>query len=94
MNTGLKFSNARGLKNLIASTGNKRTRLEYHLTAKDGNLHSQTMLLNENSGCVTPEGEIPSLEPVTVDADRCIFVAPLSIAFVSLPDVQFSACNS
>jgi heparanase 1 len=94
MNTVLKFSNARGLNNLIASTRNQRSRLEYHLTAKDGNLHSQTMLLNGKILDVTPEGEIPSLEPVTVDADRRISVAPLSIAFVSLPYVQLPACSS
>lgn len=94
MDTVLKFSNAKELKSLIANRRKKRSRLEYHLTAKDGNLHSQTMLLNGKVLDVTPEGEIPSLEPVTVDADKRISIAPLSIAFVSLPDVQLPACSS
>jgi heparanase 1 len=71
----------------------RNSRLEYHLTAKDGDLHSQTVLLNGNILNITPDGEIPSLSAVTVPANRPILVAPLSIAFVNLPYVQFPACS-
>ncbi|KAL4302663.1 hypothetical protein GQ457_10G003570 [Hibiscus cannabinus] len=41
---------------------NKITREEYHLTAKDGNLQSQTMLLNGNILSVNSLGIIPPIE--------------------------------
>ncbi|GLJ53793.1 hypothetical protein SUGI_1148050 [Cryptomeria japonica] len=41
---GVNFT---GKRDFVNSVG--RSRLEYHLTAKDGNLHSQTMLLNGNA---------------------------------------------
>lgn len=69
------------------------SRLEYHLTAKDGNIQSQTMLLNGNILEITPDGEIPSLPPVKVPTNGSINVDPLSIAFVQLPYVQFTACS-
>ncbi|KAI7745696.1 hypothetical protein M8C21_011902, partial [Ambrosia artemisiifolia] len=42
-------------------TNGSKTREEYHLTAKDGNLHSQTMMLNGNELTVNPDGDIPPL---------------------------------
>eukprot|EP01018_Ginkgo_biloba_P014040 Gb_35069 [translate_table: standard] len=72
---------------------NKKYRREYHLTAKDGDLHSQTMLLNGRILDVTPEGQIPSLDPVMVNARKRISLAPLSIAFVSIPNVHLPACR-
>lgn len=81
-----------------ASTGSgtstdRKYRLEYHLTAKDGDLHSQTMVLNGNILDITCDGQIPSLRAVTVPATRPILVAPLSIAFVNVPYVQIPACS-
>ncbi|KAH9287920.1 hypothetical protein KI387_032037, partial [Taxus chinensis] len=50
MDTGLNLSIKQGQKNVVVRTqlenGDTQSRLEYHLTAKDGDLHSQTMLLN------------------------------------------------
>ncbi|XVF48006.1 hypothetical protein PTKIN_Ptkin03bG0155600 [Pterospermum kingtungense] len=68
-------------------------REEYHLTAKDGNLHSQTMLLNGNILSVDSSGIIPPLEPLHVISPKPISVAPLSIVFTHLPDVIVPACN-
>eukprot|EP01018_Ginkgo_biloba_P024908 Gb_17661 [translate_table: standard] len=86
------------LKSVFAWAGSKTSqmtnhRMEYHLTAKDGNLHSQSMLLNGVNLELTAEGEIPSLDPVIVDLGSPISVAPLSIAFVSLPGVDVPACT-
>ncbi|KAJ8753216.1 hypothetical protein K2173_017816 [Erythroxylum novogranatense] len=63
------------------------TREEYHLSAKDGNLHSQTMLLNGKILTVNPSGDIPPLEPVYVNSSKPIVVAPFSIVFAHLPQV-------
>lgn len=72
---------------------NTQTREEYHLTAKDGNLHSQTMLLNGNALTLTSSGDIPMFIPVIVNSSEPITVAPYSIVFVHLPDVDLPACK-
>ncbi|KAE8657903.1 Heparanase-like protein 3 [Hibiscus syriacus] len=66
---------------------------EYHLTAKDGNLQSQTMLLNGNILSVDSSGIIPPLEPLYVNSTEPITVAPLSIVFIHLPDIILPACK-
>ncbi|XP_022749612.1 heparanase-like protein 3 [Durio zibethinus] len=68
-------------------------REEYHLTAKDGNLHSQTMLLNGNILSVNSSGIIPPLEPLPVNSPKPIMVAPLSIVFIHMPDIIIPACE-
>lgn len=68
------------------------TREEYHLTAKDGNLHSQIMLLNGNILSVSSSGEIAAFEPVNVNLTKPIFVAPFSVVFAHLPYVV-PACS-
>ncbi|XP_041016848.1 heparanase-like protein 3 isoform X1 [Juglans microcarpa x Juglans regia] len=69
------------------------TREEYHLTAKDGDLHSQTMLLNGKILAVNSSGDIPFLEPITVNQSEPITVAPFSIVFAQIPYIIFSVCN-
>ncbi|KAG2700197.1 hypothetical protein I3760_07G221300 [Carya illinoinensis] len=69
------------------------TREEYHLTAKDGDLHSQTMLLNGKILTVNSSGDIPFLEPITVNQSDPITVAPFSIVFAQIPYIIFSVCN-
>ncbi|KAK8697373.1 hypothetical protein V6N13_113524 [Hibiscus sabdariffa] len=71
----------------------KITREEYHLTAKDGNLQSQTMLLNGKVLSVNSSGIIPPLEPLYVISRKPIMVAPLSIVFVHMPGVIVPACK-
>uniref|UniRef100_A0A1J3D3Z1 Heparanase-like protein 3 n=1 Tax=Noccaea caerulescens TaxID=107243 RepID=A0A1J3D3Z1_NOCCA len=68
-------------------------REEYHLTAKDGYLHSQTMLLNGNALQVSSTGEIPPLEPMHVNSTEPITIAPYSIVFVHMPSVVVPACS-
>ncbi|XP_073010807.1 heparanase-like protein 3 isoform X1 [Typha latifolia] len=68
-------------------------REEYHLTPKDGDLHSQTMLLNGNILSVDSSGNIPKLEPVQVDATQPITVAPFSIVFAHIPYFFAPACR-
>lgn len=67
-------------------------REEYHLTAKDGNLHSQTMLLNGNILTVNSSGDIPPLEPLRVNSSKPIMVAPFSIVFAHMP-YFLAACS-
>ncbi|GMI94760.1 glucuronidase 3 [Hibiscus trionum] len=78
---------------LPKGTDAKIRREEYHLTAKDGNLQSQTVLLNGNILSVNSSGNIPPLEPLHVNSAKPIVVAPLSIVFVHMPDVTVAACK-
>ncbi|KAK4567321.1 hypothetical protein RGQ29_003220 [Quercus rubra] len=76
--------------------GSKRvndTRKEYHLTAKDGDLHSQTILLNGKILNIDSSGLIPPLIPIDVNQLDPIIVAPFSIVFAQIPYIKFSACN-
>ncbi|KAF7838810.1 heparanase-like protein 3 [Senna tora] len=70
-----------------------RAREEYHLTPKDGNLQSQTMMLNGNILSVNSGGEIPALDPLYVNPSTPIRVAPFSIVFAHLPYVVLPACS-
>ncbi|KAI5073746.1 hypothetical protein GOP47_0011759 [Adiantum capillus-veneris] len=67
-------------------------RLEYHLTAENNNLESQTMLLNGVPLEVSGEGGIPPLSPQLVMGDVPLLIKPLSIAFVSLP-IELQTCS-
>ncbi|KAL5988099.1 hypothetical protein ACLOJK_035862 [Asimina triloba] len=73
--------------------GSSMTREEYHLTPKDGDLHSQTMLLNGKLLAVDSNGEIPPLESVALDNTEPVNVAPLAIVFVHIPNVSLPACT-
>ncbi|XP_074583370.1 heparanase-like protein 2 [Curcuma longa] len=64
------------------------SREEYHLTAKDGNHLSQTVLLNGTPLEITGEGDVPPLNPVHAPVRSPIDVAPLSIAFVVFPKFE------
>ncbi|XP_042466127.1 heparanase-like protein 2 [Zingiber officinale] len=69
-------------------------RKEYHLTAKDDNYLSQTMLLNGTPLELTEEGGLPPLKPLNVLVESPIEVAPLSIAFIVFPNIKVGACMS
>ncbi|XP_022946152.1 heparanase-like protein 3 [Cucurbita moschata] len=69
-------------------------REEYHITAKDGNLHSQTVLLNGKILSVNSSGNIPSLQPKQVNSSEPITVAPFSIVFVHIPNIVLPACSN
>ncbi|KAH9331785.1 hypothetical protein KI387_003893, partial [Taxus chinensis] len=86
------------LKRILSWAGSKTSdvkeyRMEYHLTAKDGDIHGQTMLLNGVILKLTEDGDIPSLGPVLVNVRIPISVAPLSIVFVSLPGIDIPVCT-
>ncbi|KAF5784514.1 putative glycosidase [Helianthus annuus] len=66
---------------------------EYHLTAKDGDLHSQIVLLNGVELLVNSSGVIPSLEPIQKNFSSPISVAPFSIVFVHIPTIRVPACT-
>ncbi|KAK9996791.1 hypothetical protein SO802_021477 [Lithocarpus litseifolius] len=81
---------------MLRVRGSKRvndTRKEYHLTAKDGDLHSQTILLNGKILNIDSSGLIPPLIPIDVNQLDPIIVAPFSIVFAQIPYIKFSACN-
>ncbi|XP_035831276.1 heparanase-like protein 3 [Helianthus annuus] len=71
-----------------------KTQEEYHLTAKDGDLHSQVIILNGKELGVNSNGEIPQFEPVNVDSSEPISVAPFSIVFAHIPNVTLYACGN
>ncbi|KAK9906063.1 hypothetical protein M0R45_000073 [Rubus argutus] len=71
----------------------KGVREEYHLTAKDGDLHCQVMLLNGNELTVNSMGKISSLEPRIVGLSDPTTVAPFSIVFVHIPNITVPACR-
>ncbi|XP_030938386.1 heparanase-like protein 1 isoform X2 [Quercus lobata] len=66
-------------------------REEYHLTPKDGDIQSQTSVLNGNPLNVT-NGELPILHPVLNDDNSPIYILPLSIAFIVIPNFEAPAC--
>ncbi|KAI8565661.1 hypothetical protein RHMOL_Rhmol03G0277700 [Rhododendron molle] len=84
-------------KNIILLPGENKIgemeRDEYHLTAKDGDLHSQIMLLNGKILGLNSYGDIPPLESVTVNSSDPITVVPFSIVFAQIPDVVLPACK-
>ncbi|XP_010923582.1 heparanase-like protein 2 isoform X1 [Elaeis guineensis] len=86
-----------GLKKTVSWVGRRASdesemREEYHLTAKDGNHLSRTVLLNGTPLELTKDGDIPPLNPVSIAANSPISMAPLSIAFVVFPKFEAQAC--
>ncbi|CAK9188202.1 unnamed protein product [Ilex paraguariensis] len=68
-------------------------REEYHLTAQNGDLHSQTVLLNGKILTVNSSGIIPPLEPIEKNLSDPITAAPFSIVFAHIPTIQVPACT-
>ncbi|KAJ0980198.1 hypothetical protein J5N97_008453 [Dioscorea zingiberensis] len=88
-----------GLKRSVSWVGRKildgsAKREEYHLTGKDSNPLSQTVLLNGTPLELNRDGDIPSLHPILVAGDSPVSVAPLSIAFVVFPNFEAHVCGS
>lgn len=86
----------KGIKRTMSWVGSKASdglrREEYHLTAKDGYHRSKTMLLNGSPLELTEDGGIPALDPAYVSIKSPILIAPMSIAFVVLPNFDAPAC--
>nr|XP_043624662.1 heparanase-like protein 3 [Erigeron canadensis] len=81
-------------KSRNSKIGGLNTREEYHLTAKNRDLHSQVMMLNGKELAVNSYGEIPPLEPVYLNSSEAISVAPFSIVFAHIPHLTVYACNN
>lgn len=86
------------IKKTVAWVGRKTfetttQREEYHLTPKDGYLQSQTMVLNGSPLELSEDGSIPELNPILVDVNVPLYIAPLSIAFVAFPNLEAPACR-
>lgn len=86
-----------GLKRTVKWVGHEASggpvfREEYHLTPKDGYLRSQTLVLNGMPLELEDDGDIPSLDPVLLNVNSPIYIAPLSIAFIVLPNFEAPAC--
>ncbi|KAL9281179.1 Heparanase-like protein 3 [Arabidopsis thaliana] len=82
----------RATSKLLGGPNGVIQREEYHLTAKDGNLHSQTMLLNGNALQVNSMGDLPPIEPIHINSTEPITIAPYSIVFVHMRNVVVPAC--
>lgn len=86
-----------GLKRTVSWIGKASDgplhRKEYHLTPKDGNLRSKTMVLNQVPLEITKDGNIPELEPVLVPINSPLSITSLSIKFVVLPHFEAPACG-
>lgn len=86
-----KHSFRHGLKKTVSWIGSKSgdtelQREEYHLSPKDGDLQSKTMLLNGNELALTDEGGISIFSPSLVSVNSPIRIGPLSIKFIVLPN--------
>ncbi|EXB80736.1 Heparanase-like protein 3 [Morus notabilis] len=68
------------------------TREEYHLTAKNGNLESQNVHLNGKILNVDSSGVIPPLDPINKSVSEPITVAPFSIVFALILNIDVPAC--
>ncbi|MQL84038.1 hypothetical protein Taro_016540 [Colocasia esculenta] len=75
-----------------SSNGQKGDREEYHLRPRDGDIHSDVVLLNGTPLTLTSSLEIPDLEPNLVDGSSPIHLAPQTIAFVLLQGFSATAC--
>ncbi|KAM7266917.1 hypothetical protein ACFE04_009083 [Oxalis oulophora] len=90
---GATSNNIQSLRTKTAEFASEQMREEYHLTGKDGDIHSRTMMLNGKMLYVkSTSTEIPRMEPKYVKANEPIEVAPRSIVFAHLPYVHLSAC--
>lgn len=85
-------SSIKSVKQFFKRKMAQATRHEYHLLAKNGDIHSQFVTLNGRDLEVTTTSDISELVPKYVDTSLPISVAPLSIVFVCLP-ARILACS-
>ncbi|CAA0821074.1 Heparanase-like protein 3 [Striga hermonthica] len=86
----LDFNSKHGSK---GPNNGKLYREEYHLSPFDGNLQSQTVLLNGEALTVGPSGAIPTLKPVRVASSGPVTIYPHTIVFVHVPNSKVPACK-
>ncbi|GMY15553.1 heparanase-like protein 1 isoform X1 [Fagus crenata] len=87
-----KFGSKRKNSKAKKKASNKSLyREEYHLTPKDRNIQSQTSVLNGNPLNVT-NGEIPILDPIVNDENTPMYITPLSLVYIVIPNFEAPAC--
>ncbi|KAF8027773.1 hypothetical protein BT93_E0636 [Corymbia citriodora subsp. variegata] len=74
------------------SSNDGNIREEYHLTAQEGNIQSQFLLLNGKVLKTDSSGNIPSFNPINLSHSDPITVAPFSIVFARIPNMNITAC--
>ncbi|KAJ7556885.1 hypothetical protein O6H91_05G103100 [Diphasiastrum complanatum] len=68
-------------------------RYEYHLTSPNDDPLSRTILLNGTPLELQADNQIPTLLPIISNCSQPISVLPVSIVFVTLPNVRAPACT-
>ncbi|KAF3447084.1 hypothetical protein FNV43_RR12264 [Rhamnella rubrinervis] len=81
------------LLNSKTTATNNNMREEYHLKAKHGDLQTQVLVLNGKILTVDSSGAIPPVEPIYTRMADSIYVAPSSIVFVRIPNINLPACT-
>ncbi|KAL3691381.1 hypothetical protein R1sor_005032 [Riccia sorocarpa] len=74
------------------ASASKDVRLEYHMSALNGNVTSRIVELNGRPLILTPSGELPTLSPREVNSESPISLAPLTYAYVVIPGANAPAC--
>ncbi|XP_024537482.1 heparanase-like protein 3 [Selaginella moellendorffii] len=77
----------------LAGAGVNAERMEYHLTAPNGDLQSPVMLLNGKPLVAGADGSIPELTPVTRTSSSPVLVDPYSIVFAVIPEAGVQSCT-
>ncbi|CAI0560186.1 unnamed protein product, partial [Linum tenue] len=67
-------------------------REEYHMSPKDGDLQSKTMLLNGIQLQLTEKEGIPNLQPIRSRLSSPLYISSLSISFIVFPNFDSPAC--
>ncbi len=67
-------------------------RVEYRLTAPEGNMSSQGILLNGVLLEASAQGQLPSLQGQVVTAGDSVDMEPTSYAMFEFPSAAASAC--
>ncbi|BBN16019.1 hypothetical protein MPTK1_7g02860 [Marchantia polymorpha subsp. ruderalis] len=70
----------------------RRPRLEYHMSAPNGNISGQVVALNDEPLLITPSGQVPTLSPVEKDPSTPVTLKPFNYAYVVFRDVHAPAC--
>ncbi|KAJ7531569.1 hypothetical protein O6H91_14G049200 [Diphasiastrum complanatum] len=78
---------------LDGSTGQQEQRLEYHLTAPNKDLLTRIISLNGKELLLSPDDQLPDLNPLIVNNSTPIVVVRSSIVFVKLLRVSLLGCT-
>ena len=88
----ININNATASFTVDVNGGAQYQRDEYHLTAPDGNMASNTVLLNGQALSTNSNGDLPDMAPVSVGSDTPVVLAPLSFGFFVFTNAHAQAC--